>query len=57
VSPKVTVNLLLAVFLGGCGGLGLVFLLEHLDDSLERPEDVEDALHVPVLSSIPELKK
>lgn len=57
VSPKVSLNMLLAVFLGGFGGLGLAFFLEYLDDSLEKPEDVEDALEIPVLASIPEMKK
>ncbi len=57
VSPKVLLNLVLAVFLGGFGGLGLAFVLEYLDDSLEKTDDVEDYLQLPVLASIPEMKK
>jgi polysaccharide chain length determinant protein (PEP-CTERM system associated) len=56
-SPKVLLNIVLAIFLGGFGGLGLGFFSEYLDDSLERPEDVEKMLQLPVLASIPEMKK
>jgi uncharacterized protein involved in exopolysaccharide biosynthesis len=57
VSPKVFLNLVLGIFLGAFGGLGLAFFMEYLDDSLETPEAAENALHVPVLASVPELKK
>jgi uncharacterized protein involved in exopolysaccharide biosynthesis len=57
VSPKVRLNMALAVFLGLFGGLGLAFLLEFLDDSLEKIEDVEKHLELPVLASIPELRR
>jgi polysaccharide chain length determinant protein (PEP-CTERM system associated) len=54
VSPKVSLNIVIGLFLGGFGGLGLAFFVEYLDDSLEKPEDVERALRLPVLASIPE---
>jgi capsular polysaccharide biosynthesis protein len=57
VSPKIMLNMMLAIFLGGFGGLGLAFFSEYLDDSLEKTEDVENYLEVPVLASIPELRK
>jgi uncharacterized protein involved in exopolysaccharide biosynthesis len=57
VSPKKLLNIVLAIFLGGFGGLGLAFFGEFLDDSLEKPEDVEKTLQLPVLASIPELTK
>ena len=56
VSPKVMLNMVLGVLLGGFASLGLAFLREFLDDSLERPEDVEEVLQLPVLASLPELK-
>lgn len=56
VSPKVLLNIVLAIFLGGFGGLGLAFFGEYLDDSFEKPEDVEKELQLPVLTSIPELE-
>ena len=57
VGPKVMLNMVLALFLGAFGGLGLAFFMEYLDDSLEQTEDVEAYLEVPVLTSIPEMKK
>jgi polysaccharide biosynthesis protein PslE len=56
VSPKVLLNLILGVFLGAFGSLGLAFFMEYLDDSIEKPEDAEDSLHLPVLASVPVLK-
>jgi cell division septation protein DedD/LPS O-antigen subunit length determinant protein (WzzB/FepE family) len=53
VAPKPLLNMVLAVFLGAFGGLGLAFFLEYLDDSLEKVEDVENHLQLPVLASIP----
>ena len=55
ISPKVLPNIVVAIFLGGFGGLGLALFREYLDDSLEKPEDVEKELQLPVLTSIPEL--
>lgn len=57
VSPRIFLNILLSIFLGGFGGLGLAFFSEYFDDSLEKNEDVEDHLGVPVLASIPKMKK
>jgi uncharacterized protein involved in exopolysaccharide biosynthesis len=55
VSPKVLLNIVLGIFLGGFGGLGLAFFTEYLDDSLGQPEHVEKVLQLPVLASIPKL--
>ena len=57
ISPKVFLNIVLAIFLGGFGGLGLGFFSEYLDDSLEKPEDVEKVFQLPVLASIPEIEE
>jgi uncharacterized protein involved in exopolysaccharide biosynthesis len=57
VSPKVFLNLVLGLFLGVLGGLGLAFFLHYLGNSLETVEDVEHALDVPVLISVPYEKK
>jgi len=57
VSPRIFLNMVLALFLGAFGGLGLAFFWEYLDDSLEKTDDVEDYLELPVLASIPEMKK
>ncbi len=57
VSPNIRLNMILAIFLGGSGALGLAYLSEHLADSLEKDEDVENLLHLPVLASIPLLER
>jgi polysaccharide biosynthesis protein PslE len=57
VGPKVALNLALGLFLGVFGGLGLAFFMEYLDDSIDAPDKAEQAMGVPVLASIPELKK
>lgn len=51
--PKRGLNILLGFFLGLFGSLGLAFALEYLDQTFKRPEEVEDALGLPVLTSIP----
>jgi uncharacterized protein involved in exopolysaccharide biosynthesis len=56
VSPKKLLNLMLGLLLSAFGGLGLAFFMEYLDDRLERPKQVEKALKLPVLASIPEFK-
>jgi polysaccharide biosynthesis protein PslE len=56
VSPRVTLNLALGLFLGLFGGITMAFFIEHMDDSLEKPEDVEELLDLPVLASIPRLQ-
>jgi len=56
VSPKVRLNILISIFMGLFGGLGLALFTEFLDDSLEKPGDVEAALQLPVLVSVPKLK-
>ena len=34
-------------------GCGLVFLLEYLDTSFRRPEEIESFLELPVLATVP----
>jgi Mrp family chromosome partitioning ATPase/uncharacterized protein involved in exopolysaccharide biosynthesis len=48
---KLSFGFLLGLLLGG----GLSFLLEALNTSIRRPEDVETLLHVPGLAVIPRL--
>src|SRR5208283_6228429 len=37
-------------------GGALVLFLEHLDDTVQRPEDMEQVAHLPVLGVIPLIK-
>ena len=54
-------NLLLNIAIAGLLGLGLgvlsALLLEALDETLEKPEDVEEKLGLPVLGVVPLLEK
>jgi len=54
--PDLTLNLLLAAVLGLALGVGLVFFLEYLDDTIQHPEDMERVAHLPVLGVIPWVK-
>jgi len=56
-SRNISRNLVLATILGGIGGLGLALFSEYLEDSLDRDEDVEYHLNLPVLASIPQLER
>jgi hypothetical protein len=56
-SPKITQSLLLAALLGLMGGVGVVFLREHLDDTLKSLEEAERYLRLPTLGLVPDLLK
>lgn len=53
VFPNITLNLLLGAGVGLIFGIGIAFLLEHMDTSVKSLEDVERYLQVPVLAVIP----
>lgn len=46
---------LVGLALGLGGGFGLVFLLESIDASFRKPEDVYNAVGLPVLASVPRI--
>ncbi len=52
-TPDVKRNLLVALLLGLVGGVGLVFLVESLDNTVKGPEDVEKLVGLPSLGVIP----
>jgi succinoglycan biosynthesis transport protein ExoP len=45
----------LGLLLGLLLGSGVAFLIEHMNTSIRRPEDIESLLHVPGLAVIPRL--
>ncbi|MCJ7589129.1 MAG: polysaccharide biosynthesis tyrosine autokinase, partial [Candidatus Aminicenantes bacterium] len=53
-SPNKKRNLLLALFLGLFGGVGIAYLLEYFDNSVKTSEDVERSAGLPTLGIIPE---
>ncbi len=52
-SPNKKRNLLLALFLGLFGGVGLAFLFEYLDNSVKTAEDVEKYSGLATLGVVP----
>ncbi len=53
IKPKKTLNVLIAFFVGIMASVGLVFLLEYLDNTVKTSSDVEKLLGIPVLGIIP----
>lgn len=52
-TPNPRRNLMIAIFLGLFGGVGLAFLFEHLDDTIKLSDEMEQQLGLPVLGIIP----
>ncbi len=53
VKPNVRFNVAVAALLGLVVSLGLVFLIEYMDNTIKTPEDVEKYLGLPVIATIP----
>ncbi|GAB6155695.1 Wzz/FepE/Etk N-terminal domain-containing protein [Desulfosporosinus burensis] len=53
VKPNKQLNILIAFVVGLMASVGLVFLLEYLDNTVKTSEDVERILGIPVLGVIP----
>jgi capsular exopolysaccharide synthesis family protein len=56
-SPRKKFNLILALIIGLSGGAGLCFLLDHMDNTVKGPEDVEKLANLSSLGIIPRLNK
>ncbi|MEW6285011.1 MAG: polysaccharide biosynthesis tyrosine autokinase [Chloroflexota bacterium] len=56
IRPRTVMNTVLAAVVGLMLAVGLVFLIEYLDDTLKTPEEVERLLGVPVLGFIAEMQ-
>lgn len=55
VKPRVPLVLALSLMLGLFGGVGLVYLVELLDNTIKDEEETERVLQVPVLGLLPAL--
>jgi len=53
IKPKKALNVLIALVVGLMASVGLVFLLEYLDNTVKTSSDVEKLLGIPVLGVIP----
>lgn len=56
VKPDMFINVMLAIVLGLCCGIGLAFLLEYLDTSIKNEKDIEDTLAIPMVGIISTIK-
>ncbi|WP_376697510.1 GumC family protein [Wenzhouxiangella sp. EGI_FJ10305] len=54
--PNIPRNLAMALVLGLMGGIGLALVLEFLDSSIRRVEDIERLVDRPVLGMVPLVK-
>ena len=52
-SPNIPLNIFVAAVAGMVLGLGLAFLLEYLDNTIKRIEELSDRFHLPVLGVVP----
>jgi len=52
VSPRTLLNTLLATVVGAMLAVGVVFLVEYLDDTVKTDEDVQRELTLPTLANI-----
>lgn len=50
-------SLLLALFIGFFGGIGLAFFTDYLDNTVKTPDDVEKAILLPALGLVPSFPK
>lgn len=57
VTPRPRQNLALGLLLGLVSGSGLAFLLEYFDRSIKNKKDVADHLGLPVLATIPRIRR
>jgi capsular exopolysaccharide synthesis family protein len=56
-APNIPRNIVLGLALGLFGGVGLAFVLEHLDNTVRTPEEVQIISALPSLGIIPLSKK
>jgi capsular exopolysaccharide synthesis family protein len=56
-SPRLLLNIALALFAGLGLGAALAFVLEQIDQGIADPTEVEGALGVPLLGTIPKVEK
>ena len=55
VRPRVVINIILGLFLGIFGGLGLAFFCDYLEHTFRKPDDIEENLNLPALGTVPAL--
>ena len=56
IKPKKKLNVILAIFLGIFGGLGLAFFIEYFDHTINTPDELERYAGIPSLGSVREIE-
>lgn len=56
VKPRKMLNVAIAFFLGAMVSLGVVFVLEYMDNTIKTEDDIKRYVEIPVLGMIPEHK-
>ena len=57
VSPKTRLNMSVAFMLGIIVSLGIIFIIEYMDNTLKTEEDIEKYMGLPVIGLIPKQTK
>jgi uncharacterized protein involved in exopolysaccharide biosynthesis len=57
IRPRKILNLILGLFLGIVGGIGVAFFCEYTDHTFKKPEDIEKRLKLSTLASIPDSRR
>lgn len=52
-SPRLLLNVAVAFFLGLMLAIGIIFIIEYLDNTIKTPEDIEKLIDIPVIGTIP----
>ena len=55
IRPRVLINTLLAAIVGAMLALGVIFLVEYLDDRIKTPQDLYAVIDAPLLGAIASL--
>ncbi len=56
-SPRLAINLLLAMFFGGLGAVGVAAGLEQIDEGIGDPAETEAKLGHPLLGTVPRVRR
>lgn len=54
IKPKKALNVAIAFFLGLMVSVGIVFILEYMDNTIKTEDDIEKYLEIPVIGMVPD---
>lgn len=57
IKPRPMLNIVIAVVVGLMASVGLAFLLEYLDNTIKREQDIEIILELPVLGVVTQMEE